>query len=234
MNARRRAVSLKCIRFVPLMLVLSISLGCTYAKRRALDLTDIVDVRYDFSLGLAGAKVEVTEYLGVGLGIGAYGPGQEWYGRRVAMSPGGFFFHIPVVGVDDTCIDNMSQYSRTSILGFSYRRNPPPPIERFRVGVRGLVPLIHLGVFINLGEVYDFLAGLASFDPAEDDEISKGEDIDLGEFNREKPVAPQEMAKRARKAEEEYARLEMERQKREQEREEKAKQEREKRDNPTQ
>ena len=79
--------------------------GCAYIKDRALDFTDIADFKGGITFGIIGAKVEVTDYLGAGLGLGFTGE-YESYGRWLVELNGGFFAHIIVVGIEDTGIDN--------------------------------------------------------------------------------------------------------------------------------
>jgi len=232
MNERCHVISRNFLHFVLLLSVLSVSSGCTYAKRRALDLTDIVDVRYGISYGLAGVKAEITDYSAAGLGVGYSKTGQEWYGRRVAGVLNECFFHFVTFGFEDsTTTEGYHNATSVSAMFLQYREYRPPLIDRFRVGAEVLLPVIHLGLYLNTGEVYDFLAGLANADPAGDDDISKGESIDLREFNEGDPNDPQTIARD--KAEKEWAMKEAQRLAEQYEMEEKAKQEREKRKNPT-
>lgn len=72
--------------------------GCVYLGDRALDLTDVLDVRFGLGLG-GGAKVKATEYVGTFVGIGLYGYSVEWYGRRMRRD-GGIGLGIGIMGVD--------------------------------------------------------------------------------------------------------------------------------------
>jgi len=50
--------------------------------------------------------------------------------------------------------------------------NAPPTLDRFRFGGEFLIPVIHFGLYVNLGEVVDFLGGWFTWDPAYDDDAS--------------------------------------------------------------
>ena len=55
-----------------------------YALDRALDFTDIVDIKHPKTLSGYGlhARVEVTDWLATGMGVGLGYDTVEWYGRR--------------------------------------------------------------------------------------------------------------------------------------------------------
>lgn len=84
-----------------LLLVLLCS-GCAvgrYVRDRALDVTDIIDIKYGTCIGV-GAKAEITHFLGAGAGAAALGVQREWYGRRSIKSRGFAFAHAGAIGVD--------------------------------------------------------------------------------------------------------------------------------------
>jgi hypothetical protein len=124
-----------------------------------------------------GVKVEVTDYVGTGVGLGLTTEGSEWYGRRVLRQPHFLFLHAGLIGVDDSPMDNADQFCSVCYLGYNDRKYRPPLIDRFRVGAQAFVPLVHLGLYVNFGELVDFFAGIAGLDPAEDDEIPKGTEV---------------------------------------------------------
>ena len=99
----------------------------TYLKDRAYDVVDVVDFKYGFgvqSLGL-GAKIEVTEFLGLGAGYGISDHVREWRGRRSLASPHEFA-HVLVAGFDGL------------VRGLGLRSHPP------RHQVELLAPLVRL------------------------------------------------------------------------------------------
>ncbi len=76
--------------------------GCAvgrYGRDRFMDLTDIIDIKYGVAIG-AGAKAEITQFLGAGGGAAALGYGREWYGRRSMERRGFAFIHLGAIGVD--------------------------------------------------------------------------------------------------------------------------------------
>lgn len=166
-------------RGVLLLVASTVLPGCAYGRDRLLDLTDVVDLRYGFGIGGAGVKLEATDYTGVGAGAGfAYEIGQEWYGRRVQSGYRLFFLHLGIVGIDDMAIDNTADYDSRCYFGYNYRRHRPPEIDRFRFGAQAFGPLLSLGLYINAGQVWDFFAGIAGYDPARDDGVEIGEPLD--------------------------------------------------------
>lgn len=168
-----------------LLVLLVIQSGCAdvapYLRDRALDLTDVLDLKAGLSFGLAGVKAEASDYIGAGVGIGHTGTGPEWYGRRFYSNPGGYFFHALAVGVDELPMDNAYDYMSRTLLGYNLRYNRPPTLSRFRIGLEAFIPIVHLGIYANMGEVLDFLAGLAAFDPANDDGVPKSAQLNLAD-----------------------------------------------------
>lgn len=155
-----------------LLLCLSLS-GCgvlNSIKERAVDLTDVLDFKFacPYSLGL-GVKAEVTDYLGTGIGSCSLLEGEEWFGRRY-MPCTGSLHHIVIWGAEESEIG-------ATLYGFGFSQQaerPLPLVSRFRIGGEVLLPLVSLGLYVNLGEIFDFLAGFAGFDPAEDHGVPKG------------------------------------------------------------
>lgn len=169
-----------------ILCILPFLTGCVYLKDRALDLTDVIDFKYTWSTGPAGIKVHVTDYVASGIGLGLNGEGsisEEWYGRYKTKLDGFLFCHLVVCGVDNTGIDNMDKHADMCYLGYHDRPSRPPMIDRFRVGAEAFVPVFHLGVFLNLGELADFLIGFTTVDIAEDDGIPKGTDLEDRAFH---------------------------------------------------
>jgi hypothetical protein len=167
--------------------------GCSavgdYARDRALDFTDLVDFKAGLSLGIA-AKIEVTDYVASGLGFGI-SDGYQFYGR-ILDPAGGFYAHLLLVGADGGGPEGkgpgaFSDKICTLLYQQHFAGMRPPFVSRFRVGGEILVPVIHLGIYLNCGEIVDFLGGLATLDPAGDDGLPKG--ISWQEFQETKAVA---------------------------------------------
>lgn len=191
--------------------------GCTYAKDRVLDLTDVIDWKVGSGLGV-GAKAEITYYTGVGAGIGIQGWLWEWYGRRAYETWGDKFAQFAFFGQDggmwgpgeddglrarpDTyaILVNMSAYSDhmgdKAAAGFREVWGVPPGYEvpplgtRWRVGGEFMIPALSFGAYLNLGELADFLLGFSTYDFREDDGVSKFASYSLGEPAEDGPVLP--------------------------------------------
>jgi hypothetical protein len=155
-----------------------------YARDRLLDLTDVVDFKYGRAMGL-GAKVEATLWLGAGVGAGVVDISREWYGRhasdfdREGRSPWtgeGLFLHAGIVGLDGGSTGNLAQSAiNTGLLNAAilWWSGGPPTIDRFRFGAEGLLPGALGGLYLNTGQFWDLLVGVAGFDPADDDGLAK-------------------------------------------------------------
>lgn len=165
--------------------------GCAsidrYASDRLLDLTDVVDFKYGEAWGF-GAKLEVTLYLGTGVGIGVVESSREWYGRHATDftldregGPGawldGTFAHFGIIGTDGGTPGDAAQSAINTVflnvLLIGWSDDAPPMIERWRVGAELLLPEVTGGLYLNFGELWDLLAGLGGGDPAQDDGVPK-------------------------------------------------------------
>src|SRR5262245_51932556 len=159
-----------------------------YARDRLLDVTDVVDFKYGEAWGF-GVKAEITLYLGTGLGLGVVESSREWYGRRATDftldregGPGawfeGLFAHAGIIGTDGGSAGDAAQSALNTVflnvLLLSGDSDAPPMIERWRIGLEVLLPEVTGGMYLNLGELWDLLAGLGGGDPAEDDGVRKG------------------------------------------------------------
>lgn len=162
--------------------------GERWARDRLMDLTDVADLKYGRAWGF-GVKAEATLYLGAGVGLGVVESSREWYGRRAEDftldrhgGPGawfeGLFAHAALVGADGGRATNAGQSAVNTVLlnvlllwGDA---QAPPLIDRWRFGAEWLLPEVTFGAYLNLGQVWDLLAGLAGADPAGDDGIPKG------------------------------------------------------------
>jgi hypothetical protein len=204
-------MTLRPARLVALALLVGSLLpaaGCTYARDRVYDLSDVIDPKVGSGLGV-GAKAEISYYLGIGGGVGVQGWLREWYGRKSYVTFGDKFFHVAVFGEDggmggpdenagvrarpDThaTILNLSAYSDhmsdESVFGFSDAWRLPEGYEvpavgtRWRIGGEVMIPALTFGLYLNVGELADFLLGFSTYDFREDDGMGKLETFDLGE-----------------------------------------------------
>ena len=161
--------------------------GEQYARDRLMDLTDVVDFKYGDAWGF-GIKFEASIYLGTGIGLGVIEHSREWYGRRATEFTlnkqgdaldwlEGTFAHAGVVGADGGSPGNTMQSAIYTIffnvLLLSGDETVPPMIDRWRLGGEILLPHVIAGVYLNLGELWDFFAGLGGADPAADDGVRK-------------------------------------------------------------
>ena len=202
-SALPRASRLACLVLVAGLLTTT---GCTYGKDRLKDFVDVIDLKYGAGLGL-GVKAEVTYYLGIGGGLGISAYNREWYGRRSYESYGDMFAHAVVFGADgglDTqepgpnqrtradyhiTLINMTAYAdhvgSKDVMGFTDSWVVPegyevPPLPtRWRIGGEVLLPAFNLGIYVNLGELGDFVLGFLTIDYAEDDELGWTEGISI-------------------------------------------------------
>jgi hypothetical protein len=160
--------------------------GCAsferYARDRLMDVTDVVDFKYGRAWGL-GFKLELTLYFGTGLGVGVQQWTREWYGRHAtdfALSGdaprswmSGLFVQAGVIGVDGGAPGNAAQSAINTVglnvLLISANSDAPPLIDRWRFGGELLLPGAIGGMYLNLGELWDFVAGVFGGDPAGDD-----------------------------------------------------------------
>jgi hypothetical protein len=158
-----------------------------YARDRLLDATDVVDFKYGRAWGF-GIKFEVSLYLGTGIGLGVVESSREWYGRhatdfKLNKDGGaldwldGTFAQAGILGTDGGAPGNATQSAFTTIffnvLLLSGDNSAPPMIERWRVGAEVVLPKVTGGMYLNFGELWDFLAGIGGGDPAGDDGVVK-------------------------------------------------------------
>jgi len=156
--------------------------GCQYAKDRLLDASDVIDIKYGYAVGL-GAKIEATNYVGLGLGWGLSPKTREWYGRRSHVCYDQEFMHFGIVGRDGTDRswgepgkDGTDHYNIVLPINIAQLdHGTPPMIERWRLGFEIILPGGNGGLYLNLGELVDFFAGLATVDLADDDGVPKSE-----------------------------------------------------------
>jgi hypothetical protein len=156
--------------------------GCAtpdnYFEARMYDAGDMIDFKYgcDFMSGQVGAKVEATNYIGVGLGYGQANGVTENWGRR-GMSGDNDFLYIFVYGYDGLDANDLVPGPETefSILGINCcQERRPPWVSRFRFGGEVLFIGLTAGIYVNTGEIADFLVGWTTIDIADDDHMAWG------------------------------------------------------------
>jgi hypothetical protein len=158
-----------------------------YMRDRLMDVTDVVDFKYGRAYGL-GIKVEMTLYVGSGLGIGEQLSTREWFGRHgqdflIDDESGpmswidGAFVHLGIIGFDGGSPSSTAQSAVNTaginVLMFWAGASAPPLIDRWRFGGELLLPGVIGGMYLNLGELWDWFAGVFGGDPAEDDGLRK-------------------------------------------------------------
>lgn len=158
---------------VALALLLALP-GCgLWGRQRLRDAGDVIDLKYGRSMGL-GAKVEATLFLGAGLGLARIDSSTEWYGRARYQQDDGLFLHLLIVGVDRFRSDGGSPSTASWLVGpvnvgaWAWRDHPTD-VDRVRFGGELVLPFVHGGLYLNLGQLFDLAAGVFGFDPAEDD-----------------------------------------------------------------
>jgi hypothetical protein len=147
--------------------------SCTYARDRALDFTDIVDVKYGTGGHGFGIKVRASEILGTGVGVGEWKNIVEFVGRR-ANRDFSKFFAIGVFGLDYS--NRMEEYYFTVFRIPRYSRNTP--VTALRFGGELMLPFVRGGLFLSVGEILDFVLGFTTLDIANDDGLASGAPLD--------------------------------------------------------
>ena len=171
-------------RMLPLVLLLCalVATGCTYGHNRLQDAGDIFDWKWACnwtSVGV-GAKVEVSNYLGTGVGVGFIDDLSETYGRHIVRTPHNEFVHIIVAGVDGPVWEDDSR-DGSALYGLAINccQDPRPwVIDRFRLGGELIVLNIDAGLYLNFGQLFDFFAGLTTWDPGDDDGLPRRTEMD--------------------------------------------------------
>jgi hypothetical protein len=165
-------------RLLPLLLLPACA-GTHYLDRRFMDLTDVVDAKYGTGIGL-GAKVEATMFLGAGLGFSSQSYTREWFGRRSIEVHDGAFFHAILGGGDGLYVNAAPGQGSANGFGYDFvtldgpAPGDPPWLDWWRFGAEVCLPGVNGGLYLNLGEVWDLLAGVVTLDPAGDDGMLKG------------------------------------------------------------
>lgn len=166
------------IRGLAMVVLAAVAGGCvemrTYSKDRVFDFVDMVDFQYGFGLDTMGlgAKVQASTFIGVGLGYGQSDHVRTWYGRR-AHTDNYEFAQAVLIGFDGP--STMPAYY---ILGFNTMYYVPLK-DVWRFGGQIFVPFADFGVYGNAFEVIDFVAGIFTLDPADDDGVPFGAPVEV-------------------------------------------------------
>jgi hypothetical protein len=214
---RRRAGATIGLQAACLLLLLACQ-GCSgltsYGRDRLRDLSDILDVRYGTGLGL-GSQIRVL-WLETGFGMSSEAYYRQWFGRKSVEVRRGLFAQAVVAGIEgDYWRRKPEDFLRDSSTGsfsvlivnvplctsifsgtrdedwFEVPAGDPPLMDSFRIGGVVFLPGVSGGLFVNLGEVLDFLAGVVGWDPLHDDGIPKfrlvpeGRDPDIQPADRQ-------------------------------------------------
>ena len=185
---------LQSVAWILLALPLQACSGlATYGVDRARDLSDVIDVRYGTGLGLGVyAQACLGIPLGAGLGASSESYSRQWFGRKSVVMRDGLFAHAIFMGVEGLGADAEQTTGSMDFLGlrtssgsiyskdwrgteawFQSPAGNPPQLDRFRFGATVFLPGVNGGVFLNVGEIFDFLTGLVGFDLMRDDGIPK-------------------------------------------------------------
>ncbi len=169
-----------------------------YGEDRVRDISDVIDVRYGTGFGL-GVSVQWTELLGTGLGCSTEWYQRQWYGRKSIEVRDGLFAQALIFGVDGDYVrreaqganywECMSSTGNTTwfifrLTGisregwgneewFTKPGGVAPSAEFARIGGAVFLPGVNGGIYVNLGEVIDFVSGLFGYDPMNDDDYPK-------------------------------------------------------------
>lgn len=152
--------------------------GCTWSHDRLLDLTDVVDLKYGLGPGI-GARVGATAFFGLAAGA-SYSSPTEWAGRHGVRYGDAMLLGLGVAAADGAglCCTNDHALG-LNVLGVelvgwqSAFRGELPFIQWWRFGGEVMPAFGRFGLYLNVGELADLLAGLAAFDPAGDDGFPK-------------------------------------------------------------
>ena len=162
--------------------------GCTplgrYARDRAMDLTDVIDIKYGTALGV-GVKLQATGWYRLGLGLAETPYVREWFGRmsyehgEAGTPSDGFFMYFLLGGAESpSVVGEWLHGASMNFFGFEAATITaddwgwPGPLQRWRFGGEVLL-LGRFGVYLNLGELADFLLGFGGMDIAHDDGVPK-------------------------------------------------------------
>ena len=168
--------------------------GCAYLRDRGRDFTDIVDVKGGAGGVGLGVKARATEFIGTGVGFGAEYATTEKYGRRWFDSKSAFI-GLGVFTLDGEIGPCLGSGAEISFLALRVSNETATrPWTWFRFGGEAVLPGVRGGLFVNLGELVDFFAGIAGLDPVHDDGLRIGapleEEPEREEKKKEPPAPP--------------------------------------------
>ena len=160
----------------------ALALGCcaglpaceapSYGNDRWNDLGDTIDLRSGRGHGF-GLSLQATMYFEPGLGLSWMDTWHDGFGRRRVSGTDGGFAQALVFGITGRSDDPSAATSSRDLLGCNLNLfgspDEPPLLDRFRFGGAIYLPFGHGGIYLNAGEVFDFLVGFLRFDPAGDD-----------------------------------------------------------------
>jgi hypothetical protein len=190
---------------------LPLLLGCLacsplgpYGTDRMRDLSDVIDVRYGTGFGL-GSQVQVL-WLATGLGASTEHYYRQWFGRKSVEVRTGLFANVLILGIEgdfwrrdfahmlgdsstgalSVLVINLSLSSSVFSLAdkgdwFKEPAGDPPFLDGLRIGGTLFLPGVNGGLYLNFGELLDFLCGVIGYDPLGDDGIPKFQLVGEGE-----------------------------------------------------
>jgi hypothetical protein len=139
--------------------------GCNsvagFFKNRALDATDIIDLKYGAGRGVGlGAKVEPLPFFGTGLGFRSPGPTTEWFGRR-AEQDDLYFAQFVLLGFEGAGRqpDDDVEVNFMTVQLHRFEDGHVHPERLIRVGGEIAIPFVRGGLYLNILELFDFVAG---------------------------------------------------------------------------
>ncbi len=148
--------------------------GCasvgTYFRDRALDASDIIDLKGGVGGQGLGVKAEPLPFTGLGLGVAMSYRTTEWFGRSALRQDEAIFIHFVLFGLEAE--NRRRVFDEVCVAGIQLRDDwgySLPIGEAFRVGGEALFPFVRGGIYLNFFELADFLAGWFGADLAGDD-----------------------------------------------------------------
>ncbi|MCB9896650.1 MAG: hypothetical protein H6825_01475 [Planctomycetes bacterium] len=182
--------------------------SCAYVEDRVLDLSDVLDVKYGAALGVgAKVELTHYIGVGGGLAVlgynrewfgrrsyesdgcafvhfGVIGADGGAHGCRARDVNGdisgegfdGYLLLCNVFALDDYFVGPTEEDARA--LGDTTGYADLPVIDQWRVGAEFIILPVQFGLYLNLGELVDFLVGFTTYDLAHDDGAGKGEVVE--------------------------------------------------------
>jgi hypothetical protein len=179
------------------------SSGCSgfarYSDDRVRDLSDIVDIRYGTGFGL-GVTVQFTDSLQTGIGCSPEWYQRQWFGRKSVEVRDGLFAGALIIGFDGDYLRRLgpgewrakgdATTGSCNVLILTMHQGPDqggtgseawfteaggnlPSLSTGRIGGAVFLPGVNGGLYLNFGEMLDFLLGLTTYDLMNDDGYPK-------------------------------------------------------------